>query len=104
MQAKPCILLILYIYIARNLSLHRPNTNHLDSLHTSDGAFDMLALMSHRRVVCRGNLVFCLIGEKKYSNFIIGRQRKNTPYPVHRKGQFQTEHAWLADLASLPTK
>src|SRR3954469_25235148 len=35
----------------RNLSVHRPNTNHSDSLHTSDGA--LLALMSHCRAVCR---------------------------------------------------
>ena len=33
-------------------------TNHSDSLHTSDGAFDMPALTSHRRAVCRGNRVF----------------------------------------------
>ena len=40
-------------------SFHRPNTNHSDSLHTSDGALICFALMSHRRAVCRGNLVFC---------------------------------------------
>ena len=44
--------------LSRNPSVHRPNTNHSDSLHTSDGAFDMRALTGHRRAVCRGNRVF----------------------------------------------
>src|SRR3954467_7098370 len=50
---------LVFCSIHRNLSVHRPNTNHSDSLHTPDGAFDMLSPMSHRRAVCRGNLVFC---------------------------------------------
>ena len=40
-------------------SFHRSNTNHSDSLHTSDGALICFALMSHCRAVWRGNLVFC---------------------------------------------
>src|ERR1041385_7662948 len=41
---------------------------------------------------------------KKYSNFIIGRQRKNTPHPVHHQGELQTVLASLTDPASLPTR
>src|ERR1041385_8113774 len=74
----------------------------------SDGAFDMLALMSHCRAVCRENLVFCLIGKQKQKSiaisFIIELQQKNTPHPVHHQGELQTVLAWLTDPASLPTK
>src|ERR1043165_6058755 len=50
----------LYIaHLSRTCSFHRSNTNHSNSLHTSDGALICFALMSHRRAVCRGNLVFC---------------------------------------------
>ena len=38
----------------------KENTNHSDFLHTSNGAFDMQALTSHRWAVCRGNRVFVL--------------------------------------------
>src|ERR1041385_9505705 len=41
---------------------------------------------------------------KKYSNFIIGRQRKNTPHPIHHQSELQTVLAWLTDPASLPTR
>ena len=61
----------------------------------------MLALMSHRLIV---SCVFFIGKErKKYSNFIIGRQRKNTPYPVLCHGEFQTVPVWLTDPANLPT-
>ena len=47
-------------FLFRNPSVHWPNTNHSDSLHTSNSAFDMQALTSHCWAVCRGIVCFVL--------------------------------------------
>src|SRR3954471_24239007 len=60
-------------------SFHRPNTNHSDSLHTSDGALICFALMSHRRVVCMGNLVFCCT----HRNLSVHRPNTNHSDSLH---------------------
>src|SRR4051812_16760759 len=70
----------------RNLSVHRLNTNHLDSLHTSDGALICFALISHRRDVCRGNLVFCCT----HRNLSVHRLNTNHSDSLHTSDLFPT--------------
>ena len=79
--------------VCTHIVVHLVYTNHSDSLHASDGAFDMRALMSHRRASCRGPRMFWGKCYKDISFFQL--------HFTHRKKQ-NTNRKDVAQLAVKP--